>query len=100
LGGRRRARLALSVPSDGGGRGNGDAEAQGWRRWWHAASGGGALLWPEVGDETGSWAAWAKWAAKPGGLGWCRFGLASRPGPREGEASGPGQFAGKGKMNS
>jgi hypothetical protein len=25
-----------------------------------AALGGGSLLWPEVGDEAGSWAAWAK----------------------------------------
>jgi hypothetical protein len=36
------------------------------------------------------WAAWAKWDVKPGGPGWCRFGLAGRPRPRDGEASVPG----------
>jgi hypothetical protein len=36
---------------------------------------------------------------KPGGPGWCRFGLASRPRPREGEASGSGQFVGKWKKS-
>jgi hypothetical protein len=41
------------------------------------------LLRPEVGDEAGSWAAWAKWAVKPGGPGWCQFGLAGRPRPKE-----------------
>jgi hypothetical protein len=41
------------------------------------------------------WAAWAMWDVKPGGPGWCQFGLAGRPRPREGEASGPGRFVGK-----
>jgi hypothetical protein len=40
--------------------------------------------------QVGKWAAWAKRGVKPGGPGWCPFGLAGRPRPREGEASGPG----------
>jgi hypothetical protein len=59
--------------------------------------GGGALLQPKVGDGAGSWAALAKRCATPGGPGWCRSGLADRPRPREGEASGPGRFVGKWK---
>jgi hypothetical protein len=59
--------------------------------------GGGALLRPEVGDEAGSLATWAKRAVKPGGPGWCWFGLTGRPRPREGEASGSGRFVGKWK---
>jgi hypothetical protein len=47
--------------------------------------------------EAGSWAAWAKRAAKPGGPGWCRFGLAGRPRLRDREASVLGRFAGKRK---
>jgi hypothetical protein len=43
------------------------------------------------------WAAWAKQGVKLGGLGWCRSGQAGRPRPREGVASGPGQFVGKWK---
>jgi hypothetical protein len=56
------------------------------------AAAGGTTTWRHKtsGDEAGSWAAWAKWVVKPGGPGWCRFGLAGRPRPREGEASGLG----------
>jgi hypothetical protein len=73
------------------------AAAGGTATWRHKAGGGGggALLQLEVGDEAGSWAAWAKRVAKTGGPRRCQFGLAGRPRPREGEASGLGRFVGK-----
>jgi hypothetical protein len=59
--------------------------------------GGGALLRPEVGDDSGLWATWAKRGVKPGGPGWCQSGLADRPTLMEVEASEPGRFVGKWK---
>jgi hypothetical protein len=77
------------------GRGEAGAALGGGAR--RGGGGGGTLLWPEVGDEAGLWAAWAERGAKPGGPGWCRSRLAGRPRPREGEASGPGRFVRKWK---